>query len=250
MTTRLGPPRPTEPALADQVFTGLAKMGIALRSQAWDTWGPQELTPTQGAILAVLARRGEAVRPGAIARELAVTAPTVSDSVKVLAAKGLLQVRRAADDSRARAITLTDRGRRAARQTRELPEAMAQAAAALNLDEQAALLKALMTMIRELQVTGKLPAARMCVTCRFFRPNAHPGKPMPHHCDFVDAAFGDRALRLDCPEHERAELAAMDQAWEEFREAPLSRGRADLTPEAASATSGRSPRGGRRATNR
>lgn len=232
MTTRPGPPQSTEAALADQVFTGLAKLGMALRSQAWDTLGPHEMHPTQGAILAMLARHSEPLRLGDIARELAVTAPTVSYSVKVLAAKRLVQVKKAADDSRARAITLTAAGRRAARLAQGLPDAMSQAAAALSLDEQAALLKALMTMIRELQVAGRMPVARMCVTCRFFRPNAHPGTRTPHHCNFVDAAFGDRALRLDCPEHEPAEPAAVDQAWDKFRSAPLSRGRADLTPAA------------------
>lgn len=239
-----------EPALADQVFTALAKLGIALRSQAWDTLGPHEMNPTQGAILAMLARRSEPVRLGDIARELAVTAPTVSYSVKVLAAKRLVQVKKAADDSRARAITLTAAGRSAARVAQGLPDAMSQAAAALGLDEQAALLKALMTMIRELQVAGKMPVARMCVTCRFFRPNAHPGTPTPHHCNFVDAPFGDRALRLDCLEHEPADATSLDQTWEEFRKAPLSRGRADLTPAAASATSGRTPRGARRPEHR
>ncbi|MER3418788.1 MAG: MarR family transcriptional regulator, partial [Chloroflexota bacterium] len=23
----------------------------------------------------------------------------------------------------------------------------------------------------------------------------------PHHCAFVDAPFGDRSIRLDCPDH-------------------------------------------------
>jgi hypothetical protein len=32
----------------------------------------------------------------------------------------------------------------------------------------------------------------------------HPEAAEPHHCAFVDAPFGNRALRLDCAEHEQA----------------------------------------------
>ncbi|MCY1144320.1 hypothetical protein OWR29_40535 [Actinoplanes sp. Pm04-4] len=45
----------------------------------------------------------------------------------------------------------------------------------------------------------------MCLTCRFFVPEAHPESPgHPHHCNFVDAAFGDAELRVTCPDHETA----------------------------------------------
>jgi hypothetical protein len=48
----------------------------------------------------------------------------------------------------------------------------------------------------------------MCVTCRYFRPHVHSDPERPHHCAFVDAPFGDRALRLDCRDHEAKEEAA------------------------------------------
>ena len=56
-------------------------------------------------------------------------------------------------------------------------------------------------MIRTLQEKGRIPVARMCVSCRFFQPFRHDNPARPHHCAFVDAAFGDEELRLDCPDH-------------------------------------------------
>jgi hypothetical protein len=56
----------------------------------------------------------------------------------------------------------------------------------------------------------------MCVTCKYFRPNVHPDKRAPHHCAFIDAAFGDEALRLDCAEHEQAGAAESARLWNEF----------------------------------
>jgi len=59
-------------------------------------------------------------------------------------------------------------------------------------------------MIAALQEQGRIPVARMCPTCRFFRPNVHDDPERPHHCAFVDAPFGDRSVRIDCPDHEPA----------------------------------------------
>jgi hypothetical protein len=41
----------------------------------------------------------------------------------------------------------------------------------------------------------------------------------PHHCDYLDAAFGDRDLRLDCPEQVDAAPEQRDLAWRRFASA-------------------------------
>jgi hypothetical protein len=60
----------------------------------------------------------------------------------------------------------------------------------------------------------------MCISCRFFKPNAHANPKKPHHCDFVNAAFGDASLRLECDDHEAATAEQMARAWEGFVRAP------------------------------
>ena len=42
----------------------------------------------------------------------------------------------------------------------------------------------------------------MCLTCRHFKPFQYNDLYRPHHCDFAQAAFGTRELRLDCAEHQ------------------------------------------------
>ena len=72
----------------------------------------------------------------------------------------------------------------------------------------------------------------MCVSCRFFQPHAHPeDAERPHHCAFVDAPFGDRALRVDCPEHDAASADVVARNWAEFVAAPGGVGDADTTPQ-------------------
>ena len=48
-------------------------------------------------------------------------------------------------------------------------------------------LRLVLDLIAGLQSSGAITVARMCVTCRFFRRDAHPGSARPHHCALVDA---------------------------------------------------------------
>ena len=61
-----------------------------------------------------------------------------------------------------------------------------------------------MKLIRALQLQGEIPVARMCVSCEHFRQHAYAESDQPHHCNFYNAAFGDQAFRLDCPEYVEA----------------------------------------------
>jgi DNA-binding MarR family transcriptional regulator len=187
----------------------------ALRQEAWQRGGRRGLTPTQSQAVVLLARQG-GQRLGALAADLGVTAPTASDVVAALVAKGLVQKTRARGDARAVALELTAAGRREARRASQWPDAFLAAADELSHAEQAVLLRALTKMIRRLQLEGRIPVARMCASCRFFRPDAHPGTARPHHCAFVDAAFGDAELRLECADHETADADLAGVTFERF----------------------------------
>jgi hypothetical protein len=92
----------------------------------------------------------------------------------------------------------------------------AAAVAELSEGEHTSLLKTLIKLIRSLQLRNAIPPQRMCVTCKYFCPNMYPDERAPHHCAFVDAAFGDRALRLDCADHEEAGASVAAGNWKTF----------------------------------
>lgn len=198
--------------------TGLAKIGLLLRHRAWQDRAESGLTPTQAQLLAQLrARPGLGV--GELAHALGVSSPTVSDSVAALVGKRLVVRRPAARHPRAVALVLTPRGRRAAERASVWPDALLAAVDELDPDEQAAFLRGLTKMIRHLQEQGEIPVARMCASCRFFRPHAHADAARPHHCAFVDAPFGDRDLRLDCADQDPLPADERDGVWERFARA-------------------------------
>jgi DNA-binding MarR family transcriptional regulator len=212
-------PLPPDEPLAKRVTTGLAKVGLALKHQAWAEAGGRGLTPTQGQVLALLRANPDGLRLGALADQLGVTAATTSDSVTALHRKGLVAKLPLAGDGRAVLVRLTPAGVREAvgGAAATWPDFLLEAVDELSDAEQAAFLRGLVTMIRTLQTRGRIPVTRMCLSCRFFQPFRHPDGRRPHHCAFVDAPFGDGELRLDCPDHDAAPAELAARTWEAFR---------------------------------
>ncbi len=205
---------PAAASLEDRVTTGLAKIAMAVKSRAWREGGQQWLPPLQAQTLRLLHRRGdETTTVSILAAELAVTMPTVSEMLRVLLAKGMVKKIQSSEDHRVYRIELTPKGRREASRLSEWPFLRA-ATAGLTESEQVTMLRGVMKIIRSLQTQGEIATARMCVTCQYFRPHQHTTAEAPHHCDFVNAPFGDQLLRIDCPDHMPAPEARQAANWD------------------------------------
>lgn len=191
--------------LESRLVTGLAKIGLAIKHGARREAAAHGLSATQAEILTLLRRPGGPASPKQVARDLGIGLPTVSEALGPLVRKGLVRKERSAPDRRAVALALTPAGRAEADRLAGWPDFLLEGVGALSAAEQAVLLRAVVKLIGALQEQGRIPVAKMCPTCRYFRPNVHPEDPeRPHHCAFVDAPFGERAVRIDCPDHEPA----------------------------------------------
>jgi DNA-binding MarR family transcriptional regulator len=163
------------------------------------------LSPLQARLLVLLHQRGrDAPRAGALARAFDVTPPTVSDAAATLAGKGLVRRAAGAGDGRAVALRLTPAGRAVARRVLAWADPARAGLAALPRAGKLATLGVLTSWIASLQADGLVSVARMCVTCRFFRRDVHPGARAPHHCTLLDRPLAEADLRVDCPEHAAA----------------------------------------------
>lgn len=210
---------------AERVLAGLAKVSMVMRQESWRSSGDRGLTPTQAQVLAVLSGSREAMGIKAVAQHLAVTMATASEAVSTLVEKGLVEKTRDERDGRAIVLALTDSGEREARLTGQWPDAMRSAVDGLPTGEQAALLRGLIGMIRTLEEQGAIPTTRMCVGCRFFRPNEYAGRAKPHHCALIDSPIGNEDLRLECPEMEPVGAGGRKRLWQVFLEGrPLGDG--------------------------
>ncbi|MBC8120266.1 MAG: winged helix-turn-helix transcriptional regulator, partial [Gemmatimonadaceae bacterium] len=174
---------PSHESGSQRVLVGLSKIGLLLRSQAWQQAEGLQLTPTQAQILGfVQTRTPEPVRTTDIADALGVTVQTASNAVGALLKKELLRKQTHPDDARAVALFLTDQGARQAQAAAMWPDFLMAAVDGLSLAEQDMLLRALVKMIRGLQQRGQIPVSRMCTTCRYFQPGVHADPRAPHHC--------------------------------------------------------------------
>jgi hypothetical protein len=70
--------------------------------------------------------------------------------------------------------------------------------------EKEIVMRFLMRLISALQGAGVITVARMCVSCRYFRPDTHQRSVSPHHCVLLDLPLSGADLRTDCPEHKPA----------------------------------------------
>ena len=206
----------TPDSVTARLREGFERIALVLRSDLWMASGKAGLNPTQAQALALLAERAGGLRAKEIAAHLAVSPPTIADTLAALERKGL--VARAPDpaDARAMRVMLTDEGQKVGRALAQSKSQVTTALAMLSPDQQADLLLSQIRIIRSLQLAGAIPEQRICVSCRHFRPNAYPGAAQPHHCAFVNAAIGDRDLRLDCGEHEAADPSIQSANWMAF----------------------------------
>lgn len=183
-----------------KLAAALERVGQALRVQMGEAARRHGLSPTQLQVLLRLATDPSARRRiGVLAAELDVTHPTVSDAVAALRRKGLVNRDPA---SRRGALDLSPRGRELADGLADWDRRAREELSGLPAGDKQAALRLLLDLIAGLQRAGAITVARMCVTCRFFLPDAHAGEPRPHHCALVDAPMAEGELRVDCAEHE------------------------------------------------
>lgn len=207
-----------EEGCANQVAAGLAKLALVFRHEAWRATGETGLTPTQAQILAVIAGARSPIGLSGIAEQLAITPGTASAALSTLVEKKLVAKHRSMQDGRAILLKLTAKGKRIAASAAEWPEAVLAAAAALPDRDQSGLVRGLIALIRELQERGSVPTSRMCLGCKYFRPNEYPGQKKAHHCQYIDAPIGDSDLRVECAEMEPISAELAPRLWSLFVE--------------------------------
>jgi DNA-binding MarR family transcriptional regulator len=139
-------------ASLERLATGLHKIGLVLRQAAWRDSSPRGLTPTQAQLLTLLVASPAGRRLAELAAELGITAASASDSLAALERKGLVTKSRAVGDGRALAARPTAAGRRLAGRLALWPDFLLAALGELDEAERDAFQRALVKMIRSLQM--------------------------------------------------------------------------------------------------
>jgi DNA-binding MarR family transcriptional regulator len=210
---------PRDPtSMNHRIREGLSRIATTMRMDEWNRAKSSKLNPTQSSVLELLEGRREGLGVKEIAASLGVSQPTATDSIAALERKGLVAKRNVDGDKRALRVGITLEGLSTLESGKSIESLTEQAVDALAEHEQQDLLTTLVKMIRHLQEVDAIPIQRMCVSCRYFAPFAHSDASQPHHCNFVDAAFGQEDIRIDCREHETADPASRAATWDAFQQ--------------------------------
>ena len=187
-----------------KLATALERIGAGGRTLLRAASLAEGLSTTQAELLLQIFTVEQEIRaPATLALRLDVSRPTVTDALAALERKGLVVRQSHPADGRRRVLDLTKRGRAVAERLSGWDGPLVKAVARLHESDRSDTLRMLLDIIATLSDAGVVSVARTCTTCRFFRPDLHPGVA-PHHCRLLDAPLLNADLRVDCRLHERA----------------------------------------------
>ncbi|NII24983.1 MarR family transcriptional regulator [Pseudoflavitalea sp. X16] len=131
-----------------------------------------------------------------MAKEFNVTKATISDSVKALEQKQLIQRITDPQDSRSFILSLTGKGQELAAATENFTMPLDHAVDSLSVDQKEYLLYSVFDLIYRLNQTGIISTQRMCYNCHYYNGNRRDD----HYCNLVKQPLTIGDLRLECPE--------------------------------------------------
>lgn len=181
-------------------MAALDRVGDALHVLARRAAERHDLSSTQMRVLGWLyVGPPPAARSTALARELNVSDPTVSDAVAALLRKKLVQRRRDPLDGRSQQLVLTPAGRRTAAAVARWTAPAEVAASRLDRIDAEVLLDTLIKLLAELHDADLVPVSRACGTC--VQLEVVDARHRKYWCRFYDTPLPVDQLRVDCADH-------------------------------------------------
>lgn len=125
------------------------------------------------------------------------TKATISDSVKTLLQKELVEKIDDPADTRSFSLGLTKKGKQIADRSGNFASGIEQSVSAFPDDQKDAMLKGLLQLIHDLNRSGVITIQRMCYNCSYY--SVEKGI---HYCRLLQMQLEHKHLRVDCPEYE------------------------------------------------
>ena len=191
-------PEIQEESTGNKIIVALERLSEAFRVLLWQESKETLLSPIQVQILIfLLFHRKEHCSVSYLSDEFNMTKATISESIKVLLRKNLIQKDEDPRDTRSAVITLTPEGKRIAERSSAFTSVLEGPVGHLDEDQKAIMLKGLLQLIKALNQAGIITVQRMCFSCKFYRLTADG-----HFCKLMQKPLADSEIRIDCAEHE------------------------------------------------
>lgn len=185
--------------IESRIVVSLERISQAFRVLLWQESKKFSLSPIQVQLLIFLLHHSEGKRKVSyLAEEFNMAKATISDTVKTLEQKKLIQKLSEQNDTRSYTIHLTEKGRELAESTSFFSEQIRVPIESMHSDDKENLLLSLLNIIRHLNKTGVITKQRMCLNCSFYRPLQQENT---FFCSLLNQQLSSAAMRIDCTDH-------------------------------------------------
>ncbi len=183
-------------SVESKIVASLERISQAFRVLLWNESKEFSLSPIQVQVLIFLLHHSDEKRKVSyLADEFNLTKATISDCVKTLEQKQLINKEYEPDDTRSFVIHLSAKGAGVAKKASFFATQIQIPIDRQNSSDKEKLLLSLLGIIHHLNKTGVITIQRMCLTCQYYSSDKG------HFCQLLNQKLARHELRVDCPEH-------------------------------------------------
>lgn len=187
-----------ENKIESKIVVALERISEAFRVLLWNESKESSLSPIQIQILIfLLFHSSEKCKVGYLANEFNMTKATISDSVKTLMKKGMVEKIQDTQDTRSFGISLTTEGKAVANKASVFASSIEKPIESFSGEQKEAMLNGLLKLIHDLNSAGVITIQRMCFTCLNYKYESGE-----HYCNLLKTKLKNTEIRVDCPEHD------------------------------------------------
>ncbi|MBX2817539.1 MAG: MarR family winged helix-turn-helix transcriptional regulator [Saprospiraceae bacterium] len=192
--------QPNSLDLESKIFNGIERLSEALKSLLWDKAKIHGISPIQIQILLFVDSHSTHLsNVSHLAKEFNVTKATISDAVRVLVTKDLLQRDYSPTDSRRYDLLITKKGSGLVKELSLFATPFMEELSHFSRKELTGFFETLSKLIYRLNQRNVIQVQRSCFNCRYYVGN----RENKHHCNLLQTKLRNHELRLDCPEFEQ-----------------------------------------------
>ncbi|WP_462253609.1 MarR family winged helix-turn-helix transcriptional regulator [Ekhidna sp.] len=186
-------PKFQEEDLTSKIVVGIERLSEVFRVLLWEKSKETGLSPIQIQILLFLKSHDRSMaNVSHLSKEFNLKKPTISDAVKVMFEKRLID-KETGEDARRYTISLTARGARLVDTLQDFDSPLRKSIEGMGLPANQAIYDGLVKVIFNLNQSGIIEVQRTCYGCQFHQKEANS-----HYCGFINKELKTEDLRLDC----------------------------------------------------
>jgi len=186
--------------LDNKIVAGLERLSQVFRILLWEKAKEHSLSPIQIQLLIFIRHHSaDKTTISYLAQEFNFTKPTISDAIKILEQKKLIQKITDHTDTRSYTINLTATGKKIVLETENFANPLTEIISTANDTAKIVLWKNISNLIVTLNKLEIISVQRTCFNCKHYSL-----KNKTHFCNLLKLKLLTRDIRIDCGEFEMA----------------------------------------------